>query len=63
MIKNETGPPGTTINAVNDCAPRGNLMISRPDALSQRGFAGNHTDPLVGAFRGSACKLAGTENG
>ncbi len=63
MIKNETGPPGTTINAVNDCAPRGDLMISRADALSQRGFVRHANNPLRALVRGSLRKPTGTGSG
>lgn len=62
MIKNETGPPGATINADNDYAPLGDLMISRPDALSQRGFGRYANDPLS-ALRGSLRKPTGTGSG
>ena len=63
MIKNETGPPGAKINAVNDCAPHGNLMISRPDAVSQRGFGRHEDDPLTRWLRGSSRKPTGKQNG
>ncbi len=63
MIKNETGPPGAMINAVNDSAPLGSLMISRPDEVSQRGFGRHDSDPLTSALRGSLRKLTGTGNG